>query len=526
MRRVTLVALILCALTAPAAQASYPGANGKILLDVYGSSSTDIWSINPDGTGATNLTNTASIYERGGSWSPDGTKIAFIVYPGVWVMNADGSGRVEITPDVSGPPFYDAHVQARSVAWSPDGDKIAISNDDGCAPNHSPGQVILVNTDGSNPTQVVCRWPHIPAGTFKGAGATGASWHPNGQKLAVAGPVDASCNGPNVWTVNSDGTDMTDVTFGDAGPELDPDWAPDGSKIVFEENGDCGSVNPLATINPDGSQKTPITGPPPPTDGFSPVWSPDRARIIYARSSGLWVVNADGTGATNLTAATGVQGAPTSWLAIPNNAYARPRGATPTRVSLVTAYNQCTAPDRTHGPPLAFGSCASPQKSSSQLTVGTGDANGKPALNEGYLTLGVRAGTPGGPDDSDVILDFFLDDVFTNALADYTGEVRAHVSLRITDRLNTPNPGGPGAATTVEIPLDMTVACLAVADPNEGSTCATGTTVDALVPGAVPEGRRAIWQLGTVEVYDGGADSDANTPAGDTLFARQGVFIP
>ena len=42
----------------------------------------------------------------------------------------------------------------------------------------------------------------------------------------------------------------------------------------------------------------------------------------------------------------------------------------------------------------------------------------------------------------------------------------------------------------------------------------------------MPEGRRAIWQLGRVEVYDGGPDGDANTPAGDTLFATQGVFIP
>ena len=75
--------------------------------------------------------------------------------------------------------------------------------------------------------------------------------------------------------------------------------------------------------------------------------------------------------------------------------------------------------------PLAFPSCASPQKTSAQLTVGTADSNGKPALNEGYLTLTTIVGVPGGPDDADVGLDLFMDDVFTNALADYTGELRA-----------------------------------------------------------------------------------------------------
>ena len=55
---------------------------------------------------------------------------------------------------------------------------------------------------------------------------------------------------------------------------------------------------------------------------------------------------------------------------------------------------------------------------------------------------------PGGVDDTDVALEFFMDDVFTNALADYSGELRASVPLRITDKDNTPNPGGPGAATT------------------------------------------------------------------------------
>ncbi len=72
----------------------------------------------------------------------------------------------------------------------------------------------------------------------------------------------------------------------------------------------------------------------------------------------------------------------------------------------------------------------------------------------------------------------------------------------------------------------MIATCTPVADPQEGSTCSATTTADALAPGTVKESRRTIWQLGRVELYDGGADGDANTPAGDTLFATQGMFIP
>ena len=47
----------------------------------------------------------------------------------------------------------------------------------------------------------------------------------------------------------------------------------------------------------------------------------------------------------------------------------------------------------------------------------------------------------------------------------------------------------------------------------------------AIVPGAVKEGKRAVWQVGQVQVYDGGADG-AVTTSPNTLFARQGVFVP
>ena len=49
--------------------------------------------------------------------------------------------------------------------------------------------------------------------------------------------------------------------------------------------------------------------------------------------------------------------------------------------------------------------------------------------------------------------------------------------------------------------------------------------MDAVTPGSVVEGKRAIWQLGQVEVTDGGADGVASTEP-NSPFARQGLFAP
>jgi hypothetical protein len=111
-------------------------------------------------------------------------------------------------------------------------------------------------------------------------------------------------------------------------------------------------------------------------------------------------------------------------------------------------------------------------------------------------------------------------------LSDYTGELSADAALRITDKDNTPYPGGPGPATVTDTSFPITVPCATTADTNIGSTCQVATTADSLVPNAIKEGRRAVWGLGQVKVYDGGADGDADTAADNSLFMTQGVFVP
>jgi hypothetical protein len=46
-----------------------------------------------------------------------------------------------------------------------------------------------------------------------------------------------------------------------------------------------------------------------------------------------------------------------------------------------------------------------------------------------------------------------------------------------------------------------------------------------LIPGAAKE-KRAVYEIGEVRVDDGGADGDSDTTADNTVFVRQGIFIP
>jgi hypothetical protein len=203
--------------------------------------------------------------------------------------------------------------------------------------------------------------------------------------------------------------------------------------------------------------------------------------------------------------------------------YPRPKGASPFYVSLVTAYQPCTAANRQHAAPLAFGSCNPPSRSSSWLTSGTPDANGAQANFSGFVRFATVAGDPSTPaDEADVRIDANVVDVRNASnLSDYAGELQAVVPVQLTDR----NSGDNEPATMQSFAFSVTVPCAATADTSIGGTCAVSTTGDAVMPGAIVESKRSVWELGQLEVRDGGADGLAATDP-NTVFARQGVFTP
>lgn len=214
--------------------------------------------------------------------------------------------------------------------------------------------------------------------------------------------------------------------------------------------------------------------------------------------------------------------------------YPRPKGATPTRASLVPAYRACTTPNEAHGSPLSVPSCEPPIQLSTYLTVGTLDANGASANSVGSVRLDVKNNP--SPTPSDVLINARITDVRCNggvstcgpanslAGADYTGELQATTQLRITDRYNSPSGSDPATASDISFPVS--VPCSSTPDMTIGGTCAISTTANAVLPGSVQTDNRAIWQLSQVQVTDGGEDGVASTTTDNTLFMKEGVFVP
>ena len=207
--------------------------------------------------------------------------------------------------------------------------------------------------------------------------------------------------------------------------------------------------------------------------------------------------------------------------------YARPKGASPINIRLVPAFERCTSSNASHGAPLAVPSCNPPVPSSDHLTIGTPDVNGTPANFMGVINLKVLGESPIDPnngDQADVEITISLSDIRNQVgLSDYTGELLAVLGLRITDRYNGELLDDPATGTDASIPI--AVPCSSTTGP-EGATCNLTTTADAVISEVTREGQRSVWELGEVQVYDGGSDGDADTTGDNTLFAVQGLFTP
>jgi hypothetical protein len=234
--------------------------------------------------------------------SPDGTHVAWIRLTRV-VTSDDGSLRpgtqteLLVAPVAGGTPIRIAARPADATAdygiptWSPDGRRLAFETWSGVFGDGSSAVVRtaidIVDADGSNLRRLTTR-PAVDAWN-------GPSWSPDGRFIAFvalpdgtplpAGPGTSSPrpDAPNdIFVIGADGAGERNLTNSSRSTEIATDWSPDGSRLAYLSAGADEPIHlttiPMRGGEPDGP---PAAGP----EADWIVWSPDGTRLLVAERS-------------------------------------------------------------------------------------------------------------------------------------------------------------------------------------------------------------------------------------------------
>jgi TolB protein len=159
------------------------------------------------------LTSTPDISEYPIAWSPDGKYLAATVFAGNWGSDI----HMEIIPVKDGQRrrlLPPSSFYDFHPVWSPDGTRIAFfSNRSGNL------DVWTVNSDGTNLTQL----------TTSPADDLYSVWSPDGEKIAF---LSTRSKEAAIWIMNGDGTDQRQITAGGNG-DWGMAWNPHNGLIAF-----------------------------------------------------------------------------------------------------------------------------------------------------------------------------------------------------------------------------------------------------------------------------------------------------
>ncbi|MGQ9627997.1 MAG: TolB family protein [Anaerolineae bacterium] len=239
------------------------GPQGQIVFVSDMSGNSEIYLINADGTGLRQLTNNPQ-EDWLPSWSLAGDKIVFQSMVNevfnVFLMNADGSGQIQLTnwtkADTGG------FAGAQRPVWSPDGTRIAVSFE-----GASGTFVYIIDL--------------VRASSYPFVEGRDPSWSPDGRKLAFVWRDE-------IWTLNLDGTEPTQLTF-DQIPKLYPAWSPDGTRLAYTAM--TADRAGIYVLNSDGSGTRLVID----KSAFGLSWSPDGQRLVFASEGYVWIINSDGS---------------------------------------------------------------------------------------------------------------------------------------------------------------------------------------------------------------------------------------
>jgi dipeptidyl aminopeptidase/acylaminoacyl peptidase len=195
-------------------------------------------------------------------WSPDGQRVAYIAGGQLWIAEANGSARRQLTNLNGG---------ATGPVWAPSGDRIAFTSsvypdcsNDACNADRTKAttaskvkahisdqlmyrhwnawddgtrsHLFVVALDGSAPRDLTPGAKYeVPPGPF--GGSEGYAWSPDGRELAYTakdqGRADAWTTDVNLYTVQAAGGAPVVITAANKGADQNAVYSPDGRYIAY-----------------------------------------------------------------------------------------------------------------------------------------------------------------------------------------------------------------------------------------------------------------------------------------------------
>jgi TolB protein len=208
--------------------------------------------------------------------SPPSGKIVFTCYVNqidqVCLMNADGSGRVQLTNE-NATSFY--------ASISPEGSIIYLASR-----RTGNFEIFSMTLKGKSLRRLT-----------GGVGSLYAPERsPTDERIIFANETGGT---QQIWVMRTDGKNPHPLATGTS--DLDPTWSRDGSRIAFASART--GQRQLYVMEKDGSEVQQVTNLP--NMGGRSSWSPDGRRLtFYAGPAGdhnIYVINVDGTGLVQLT---------------------------------------------------------------------------------------------------------------------------------------------------------------------------------------------------------------------------------